>query len=158
MLSGFGKLVEGICFTDCKEPLEGFLPLCVKVPWGSYGYFWNLAGNGFLWVIRNENYPIVLNKLQEIGFYLKGWYFVDWMLKCWKLKKNLQEIWRNLQDTQAEPVWGFRPVRWGIFGLPRNYTGGTHSRVPPDPPDLKNNTVRDFDPRDDFQNFRKLLK
>ena len=32
MLSGLVKLVEDICFTDCKEPLEGFLPLWVKVP------------------------------------------------------------------------------------------------------------------------------
>ena len=31
MLSGFVKLVEGICFMDCKEPLEGFLPLWMKV-------------------------------------------------------------------------------------------------------------------------------
>ena len=66
--------------------------------------------------------------------------------------------WRNPRETQVEPFFGFRLVRWAISGLPRNFTGGTHLRVPLDPPGLKNKEVHYFDPRDDFQIFRKLLK
>ena len=75
-----------------------------------------------------------------------------------KSKKNLQVTRQNLQNTLAEPNLGFRLIRQAISGLPRKYTGGTHSRVPPDPLDLKKLAVRVFDPRDDFQIFRKVLK
>ena len=129
-----------------------------KGPWGCYGYFWNLAGNGFGWVMRNENYPIVLNTLQEMNFYLKGLDFGIWILKCWKQKQKFCRYWRNPQNTQAEPNLGYRLVRWAKSGFPRKCTGGTQFWVPPDPPELKIVAVHVFDPRDDFQKFRKVLK
>jgi hypothetical protein len=67
-------------------------------------------------------------------------------------------MWRYPQNTQAEPCFGIRLVRWANSGIPRNYTGGTQFCDPPDPPVLQKLTVRVFDPRDDFQNFRKLLE
>ena len=45
-----------------------------------------------------------------------------------------------------------------VTGLPRKYTGGTFTRVPPVPPDLKKWTDHVFDPEHVFQIFRKLSK
>jgi hypothetical protein len=39
MLSGFVEFVGWKNLRDFKDPLEGILPLCVKEPWGGYGYF-----------------------------------------------------------------------------------------------------------------------
>ena len=75
-----------------------------------------------------------------------------------KKNKNSAGNWRHPGNTQAEPKSGFRLVRWAKPGLPRFCTGGTQIWDPPDPPGLKNQTVRDLNPRDDFQNFRKLLE
>ena len=73
------------------------------------------------------------------------------------LKRNMQDR-RNPTNTRAEPFWGFRVFRWAISGFPRKCTGGTHLKVPPDPPDTRNEAVHYFEPRDEFQIFRKLLK
>ena len=80
------------------------------------------------------------------------------VLNLRKMKNISAGVWRNPHNTQAEPCFGFCLVRLANSGLPRNYTGGTQYWVSPDPPVLKKLAVRDFDPRDDFQIFQKLLK
>ena len=75
-----------------------------------------------------------------------------------KKTKNSAGIWRHPGYTQAEPKLGCRLVHWAKTGLPRICTGGTQIWDPRDPPGLKKFTVRVFDPRNDFQNFRKLLE
>jgi hypothetical protein len=75
-----------------------------------------------------------------------------------KKTKNSTVHWRPPGNTQAEPNLGFCLIRWAKPGLPRLCTGGTQFWDPPDPPVLKKFTVRVFDPRNDFQNFRKLLE
>ena len=111
MLSGFGEFVWWKNLRDFKDPLEGFLPFCVKKLFGGYCYFWILAGNGFGRVIRNDKYPNILNTLQVMDFYLKGLDFGVWMLKCWKQKQKFCRL----------------------LAAPSEYTGGTQMRVPSGP-------------------------
>lgn len=98
----------------------------------------------------------MLNTLQVMDFYLKGLDFGVWMLKT--KTKILQATGGTLRIHRRNPnegsVWSVGPKS----GLPRICTGGTQFWDPPDPPELQNLTVRVFDPRDDFQNFRKVLK
>ena len=56
-----------------------------------------------------------------------------------------------------DPKWKFKKKDAGLAD-PSEYIGGSLLRVPPDPPGLKIEAVHYFEPRDEFQTFRKLLK
>lgn len=151
MLCDHGMCFGWKCSNGLKDPLKGFLGLVMFE-------FELLAGSDFPIILVSDSCPNMVIGGKGRCFSLKKivWHFTSFELKKWQ--KFSAGDWRNHRDTQAEPCFGFRLVRWAISGLPRKYTGGTHSRVPPDPPDLKKLAVRVFDPRDDFQIFRKLLK
>ena len=141
---------------DYKEQVSGFLSLWRKVSWiilvkfGKYYYRWFSYWCRWdvlilIWVNISEKNPSDESE----------WSWVRDLNE--NLKRNLQD-WRNPTNTRAEPFWGFRVFRWAISGFPRKCTGGTHLKVPPDPPDTRNEAVHYFEPRDEFQIFRKLLK
>lgn len=152
MLCDYRKWFGWKCSKGLKDPLKGFLGLVMFE-------FEFLVGSDILIVIVSESCLNMVIGGKGRCFSLE---IMIWHLTSFELKKNDKKFsvgdWRNPETTQAEPSWGFRLVCWAIYGLPRKYTGGTHFWVPPDPPDLKNLAVRIFDPRDDFQIFRKLLK
>ena len=58
MLIGFVKLVDGLCFTDCKEPFKGFLGLVMFE-------FEFLAGSDFLIFLVSESVLIWLLEVRE---------------------------------------------------------------------------------------------
>ena len=81
---------------------------------GSLRLLWqilNFGGNWFGLSLWKKEYPIMLNTLQEMGFYLKGLDFDVWMLNWWKWKQKFCRL----------------------LAAPSEYTSGTHMRVPPGP-------------------------
>ena len=74
---------------------------------GSLRLLWvnlNFGGNWFWLSLWKKEYPIMLNTLQEMDFYLKGFDFGVWMLNCKNEDKNSTGCWRHPQNTQAEPI------------------------------------------------------
>ena len=85
-----------------------------------------------------------------------------WCFTICGIKKNKQEFCVSTGGTQGihgrNPIEGSAGSVGSDSGIPRIYTGGTLSRDPPDPPDLKNQAVHYFNPQRVFQIFRKHLK
>ena len=77
-----------------------------------------------------------------------------WCFTICGIKKNKQEFCVSTGGTQGihgrNPTEGSAGSVKSDSGLPRKYTGGTHVRDPPVPPDLENETERFFNAQDDF--------
>ena len=98
---------------DYKEQVSGFLFLWRKVSWiilvkfGKYYYRWFSYWCRWdvlilIWVNISEKNPSDESE----------WSWVRDLNE--NLKRNLQD-WRNPTNTQAEPFWGFRMIRWAKF-------------------------------------------